>query len=127
MCELTNSNKCPVGLYYDQASDTCKHLYITNPNAGNLISDNITAYAEQYQKSKQQTTPKMQDCVNPAPYYDQTLYACVQCPEDHPYFNLQTNKCQNCGDGTYNSQTSSCEAKQIDYHPTLSRFVMNIF
>ena len=114
MCELITSSQCPAGLFFDPVTKLCKDLYITNPNSANLVSDNITAYQQKYQTFKK-ADPKLQDCVNPAPYYDRTRYACVQCPSDFPYFNLESSKCQNCGDGNYNSEKSICEPKKLDY------------
>ena len=84
---MVSSDRCPSGLYYDHVSNTCKDLYITSPNADNLISENITAYREMYTSLRKSST-YLQDCINPAPYYDKNLYACVQCPKEYPYFNL---------------------------------------
>lgn len=80
---------------------------------------------------QQASNPKLKDCVEPTPFYDSSSNMCVQCPKDYPYFSLETNKCQNCGDGTYSKSTLSCEktiatTDTLDYNPTLSRLVMNI-
>jgi len=104
-------------------------LHITSPQAANLITNSMTSYTESYVKAKA-ANPKLQDCSSPTPFYDKTSKNCVQCTGSQPYFNLELNKCQDCGSGVYNSTTFSCAANtaaRYQFDPTIGRFVMNIF
>jgi hypothetical protein len=85
----------------------------------------MTLFRENYLQQKV-ANPAINDCNSSSPFFDSNLGSCVSCPQQYPYFNLATNKCQDCGDRQYNAQKFMCEPKSLDYDPTLSRLVMNI-
>ena len=116
---------CTNGFSYNQASQRCEQVSITNPNTENLITNNMSLYQNNYNQ-KRLENPNIKDCASSSPFYDSTLGSCVSCPEQYPFFNLVTNKCQDCGDGKYDSTTYKCQPKGLNYDPTLSRFVMNV-
>ena len=62
-------------------------MYITNPSTANLVSQNIENYKKKYNSDKAQN-PKLKDCVQPVPFYDEKSASCVKCPSEYPYFNL---------------------------------------
>lgn len=89
----------------------------------------MTNYTEYYTLQKKSNS-RLQDCGNPTPFYDQNSHVCVSCPADHPYFNLDLNKCESCGTLTYNSSTYSCVNVTVKKHyqvdPTIGRFISNV-
>lgn len=62
----------------------------------------MTLYRNEYIQ-KRAENPAINDCSASSPFYDSNLGACVSCPSQYPYFNLGTNKCQDCGDREYNA------------------------
>ena len=51
--------------------------------------------------------PNVVDCPKNAPFWDQ--FACVKCPDDKPYFNLQYKVCQYCfQDSIYDGGKREC-------------------
>ena len=130
LCELpASASNCTNGLYYNVVTKTCMALFITSPQAANLITTNMNNYTTTYVQAKANNT-RLQDCVAPAPYYDPVSKTCVKCPTAQPYFNLDTSKCQDCGSSVYNSTSFTCVAgPQTTYKldPTIGRFVMNVF
>jgi hypothetical protein len=85
----------------------CVDFYTTNPQTAYLISSNMTQYSLNYTRNKT-NNQKLKDCIQPTPYYDHVSKSCVQCPKDYPYYNLDTDKCQNCGSGVYNPTLFNC-------------------
>ena len=100
MCDWVSNKLCPVGQYYDTNGSICRDAYIGSPSAANLISSDMPAFQRSYLSAKT-LNPSLKDCVLPAAFYDPTQKTCVECPSNFPYFNVETYRCQNCGDGTY--------------------------
>ena len=50
----------------------------------------------------------MKDCPDTTAFYSTSLKECVICPETHPYFNLESEKCQDCGNDKYDSSIRKC-------------------
>ena len=71
----------------------------------------------------------MADCLKAQPYFDGQ--SCIVCPNELPYFNLETKLCQNCPEGTeYNAVHYECLTTQgniVTQKPTLEKMAAGIF
>jgi hypothetical protein len=42
------------------------------------------------------------------PFYSTIAKTCVYCPQTNPYFDLETNKCLDCGNDKYDINLRKC-------------------
>jgi hypothetical protein len=93
---------------YDDYNNRCVDIsFITSKSAKNLIHSNFKAY-ETYYDSRKASDSYLRDCADNTPFYSTSSRACVFCPDAHPYFDLESEKCLDCGSDRYDATLRRC-------------------
>ncbi len=120
---------------YDEATNRCINIvFITSKTARNLIHSNFRVY-ETYYDSRKASDPYLRDCPSDTPFYSTSGRTCVFCPQTHPYFDLESEKCLDCGNDKYDPNLRKCvnlnkpkdeNVNTEDLNYSLDRLMMNI-
>ena len=88
---------------FDPISKKCISVnLITSKTASNLVSSNFIKWSAEYDRNRSSDST-LRDCAQPTPFYSLAFKSCVTCPSTHPYYNLDNEKCQDCGNDRYDS------------------------
>ena len=107
-------SRCAEGQDFNPESQTCvtdAGGFYTELSNRNLIVTGDRAFYDVAKEIKSKITKRMVECPHSTPFFNGNN--CINCESPAKYFDLISQKCVGCAQGTFNVQLRKCREEEI--------------